>query len=147
MTEEIYDRNKPGLVRSLALGVATAGALGSLAFTLQAGGHNVSVILMLLFSVWVLSPFILLIIFCMRSGSWSSRCTHFTICDHDDDLSHLTFILRRAAILFRSKACLCLSGDSADFLDNQSDSVYVSETIKNNNYTHGYIILFGRIRL
>jgi hypothetical protein len=73
MTEEIYERNKPGLVRSLALGVATAGALGSLAFTLQAGGQNVSVIRMLLFSVWVLSPFILLIIFCMRSGSWSSR--------------------------------------------------------------------------
>ena len=73
MTEEIYERNKPGLVRSLALGVATAGALGSLAFTLQAGGHNVSVILILLFSVWVLSPFILLIIFCLRSGNWSAR--------------------------------------------------------------------------
>ncbi len=73
MTEEIYDRNKTGLVRSLALGVATAGALGSLAFTLQAGGHNVSVILVLLFSVWVLSPYILLIIFCVRSGNWSAR--------------------------------------------------------------------------
>ena len=73
MTEEIYDRNNTGLVRSLALGVATAGALGSLAFTLQAGGHNVSVILVLLFSVWVLSPYILLIIFCVRSGNWSAR--------------------------------------------------------------------------
>ena len=73
MTEEIYDRNKTGLVRSLALGVATAGALGSLAFTLQAGGNNVSVILVLLFSVWVLSPYILLIIFCVRSGNWSAR--------------------------------------------------------------------------
>jgi hypothetical protein len=73
MTEELNGRNILDLVRSLALGVSTAGALGSFAFTLQLGAHNGSVILNLLFSVWVLSPFIVLIISCLLSKRWPSR--------------------------------------------------------------------------
>jgi hypothetical protein len=73
MTEELNYRNKLDLVRSLALGVSTAGALGSFALTLQAGAHNGSVILTLLFLVWVLSPFIVLIISCVLSKQWTSR--------------------------------------------------------------------------
>jgi membrane-associated HD superfamily phosphohydrolase len=67
MTHELDGRNKLDLFGSLALGIATAGALGSLALTLQAGRHNGSAILDTLFSGWVLSPFILLIIFCVLS--------------------------------------------------------------------------------
>ena len=73
MTKELNIRNKLDLVRSLALGIGTAGALGSLALTLQAGRHNDSVILDLLFSAWVLSPFIILIILCVFSRRWPSR--------------------------------------------------------------------------
>ena len=73
MTKESDIRNKLDLVRSLALGIGTAGALGSLALTLQAGRHNDSVILDLLFSAWVLSPIIILIILCVLSRRWPSR--------------------------------------------------------------------------
>jgi hypothetical protein len=73
MTEESNDRNKLDLMRSLALGVSTAGALGSFALTLQAGAKNGPAILTVLFLVWVLSPFIVLIISCMLSKRWSFR--------------------------------------------------------------------------
>jgi hypothetical protein len=73
MTKDLDGGNKLDLVRSLALGIGTSGALGSLAFTLQAGRNNGSWILDLLFSAWVLSPFIILIISCMLSRRWLSR--------------------------------------------------------------------------
>jgi len=73
MAKELNIRNKLDLVRSLALGIGTAGALGSLALTLQTGRHYDSVILDLLFSTWVLSPFIILIILCVLSRRWPSR--------------------------------------------------------------------------
>src|SRR6476660_8927388 len=73
MTEELNYGNKLDLVRSLALGISTAGALGSFAMTLQAGEHDGSVILTLLFLVWVLSPFIVLIISCVHSKRWPTR--------------------------------------------------------------------------
>src|SRR5579863_1654226 len=73
MTEELDDRNKLDLVRSLALGVSSAGALGSFALTLQVGAHNDSVVLTLLFLLWVLSPFIVLIISCVLSKKWAYR--------------------------------------------------------------------------
>ncbi|MEP6714487.1 MAG: hypothetical protein ABJC09_02870 [Terriglobia bacterium] len=38
------------------------GAVGSLGFTLYAGRHNPSIVLMLLFGLWVLSPFAMLMI-------------------------------------------------------------------------------------
>jgi hypothetical protein len=73
MTNELNGRNKLDLFGSLALGIATAGALGSLAFTLQAGSHNSSVVLDTLFSGWVLSPFVVLIIFCILSRRMPSK--------------------------------------------------------------------------
>jgi hypothetical protein len=48
-----------------------AGALGSLAFTFSAGRNNKSVLLILLFAIWVLSPFIALIIANIFSSRWS----------------------------------------------------------------------------
>ena len=73
MTKDLDGSNKLDLVRSLALGIGTAGALGSLAFSLQAGRNNGSWMLDLLFSAWVLSPFFILIISCMLSRRWLSR--------------------------------------------------------------------------
>ena len=73
MTEEISNRYKLDLIRSLALGVSTSAAIGSLALMLQTGNHSGSMILILLFSVWVLSPFILLVAFCLLSRRWPSR--------------------------------------------------------------------------
>ncbi|HET7000100.1 MAG TPA: hypothetical protein VFI33_02270 [Puia sp.] len=73
MTMAFNGRNTLDLVRSLALGIGAAASLGSLAFTLQAGQHNSSLTLILLFSAWVLSPFLALLISCVLSRKWSSR--------------------------------------------------------------------------
>lgn len=47
------------------------GAIDSLAFTLRAGHNNKSVLLILLFAIWVLSPFIALIVANVFSSRWS----------------------------------------------------------------------------
>jgi len=73
MAEELNSRNKLDLLRSLCLGITTAAALGSWAFTLQAGLHNGSAILNLLFSVWILSPFIVLMIAGVMSKRWPTN--------------------------------------------------------------------------
>jgi hypothetical protein len=49
------------LLRIIALFVLAVGALASLYFTLHAGHNNKSVLLVALFVVWVLSPFVALI--------------------------------------------------------------------------------------
>jgi hypothetical protein len=61
----------PGLPRPAALGAAVAGAIGSVVFTLMVGRHNQSWILMGLFIVWVLAPFIAFGLADRLSRRWS----------------------------------------------------------------------------
>lgn len=58
------------LLHILALAVGLAGALGSLGFVLHAGRNNDSVLLVVLFVIWVLSPFIALIVANLVSMRW-----------------------------------------------------------------------------
>jgi hypothetical protein len=57
MRDKLIELNKGDMFRKIAMGTAIAGALGSLFLTLTAGQNNKSVILVLLFCLWVLSPF------------------------------------------------------------------------------------------
>jgi hypothetical protein len=58
-------------LHSMALIVILAGAVGSLILTFHAGRKNNSVLLPLLFAVWVLSPFIACLMSDIISRSWS----------------------------------------------------------------------------
>jgi peptidoglycan/LPS O-acetylase OafA/YrhL len=55
----------------LALVMVVAGGWGSLVFMLHEGRHNNSVPLLLLFTAWVLSPFVLLLVANVVSKRWS----------------------------------------------------------------------------
>ena len=68
MVEDQIDILK--LLQSFALGVMIAGALGSLYLTVSAGENNKSFLLVLLFILWVLSPFAALIRINILSGPW-----------------------------------------------------------------------------
>jgi hypothetical protein len=61
------------LIRSFSLGILFAGALASLAFTLQAGQNNKSVLLIFLFSIWTISPFCFLIAASLITRLWPER--------------------------------------------------------------------------
>jgi hypothetical protein len=50
-----------GLLRAAARIAVLAGAVGSVGLTLHAGRHNHSRILLVLFALWVLSPFVALV--------------------------------------------------------------------------------------
>lgn len=63
----------PGLLRRAALVVLTSGAVLSIVFMLRAGRHNQSVILVTLFFVWVLSPFIGLFAAYSRARTWPAN--------------------------------------------------------------------------
>ena len=69
MTEK-QSSNQNGL-RVLAFAIAFAGAVGSLYFMFKVGHENNSFILVALFTVWVLSPFVALFIFNKISIRWS----------------------------------------------------------------------------
>jgi hypothetical protein len=58
-----------------------AGAAGSLAFTLRAGRRNDSRVLLTLFGMWVLSPFIALLLADRISRGWSilTRATLYSL--------------------------------------------------------------------
>jgi len=58
------------IFRLLALTAGLAGALGSLGFVLYTGRNNESVLLVLLFVAWVLSPFIALFVANLVSMRW-----------------------------------------------------------------------------
>lgn len=58
------------LLRTIALTMELAGAAGSLGLTLHAGRHNDSVLLIILFAAWVLSPFVALLVADMVSKHW-----------------------------------------------------------------------------
>ena len=59
------------LLQTVALTVAGAGAAGSVGLTLYAGRNNSSLLLPLLFVLWVLSPFVGLLIAHIVSKRWS----------------------------------------------------------------------------
>ena len=62
---------KNTLLRTIAVVVVVAGAIGSLAMTLHAGHKNNSVLLVVLFAFWVLSPFIAFLITNVISRLWN----------------------------------------------------------------------------
>jgi len=70
-----------GLLRATALIVVLAGAVGSVALMLHAGRHNDSRILLVLFTLWVLSPFVALVLASMVSKRWSlpTRATLYSL--------------------------------------------------------------------
>lgn len=59
-------------VRRAALAAALAGAAGSIGFMLYAGRRNPSRILVLLFAMWVLSPFAAAVLAWAKSDRWSA---------------------------------------------------------------------------
>ena len=62
-----------GLLRIVALFALIVGAIGSLGFMFSVGRHQKSVILIGLFTGWVLAPFVLLAIADRRSARWTVR--------------------------------------------------------------------------
>ncbi len=70
-TLKMTDSNPVRVFHTLAVLVALVGAGGSLGFTLYTGRHNESVILVLLFAGWVVSPFIALLLINSVSRRWS----------------------------------------------------------------------------
>jgi hypothetical protein len=60
-----------GLLRGAALIAVLAGAAGSVALMLRAGHRNPSRLLIVLFALWVLSPFMALLLANVVSKSWS----------------------------------------------------------------------------
>lgn len=78
MTSE--DSSSVHRFRAVSLIAALAGAVGSIALTLYAGRHNSSHLLAWLFTLWVLSPFVLLLGANLISQRWraSTRVTLYT---------------------------------------------------------------------
>ena len=62
----------PGVFRKIALLMILIGAAGSLYFVLRAGHRNHSILLVLLFIFWVLSPFMALLVASVVSNRWSA---------------------------------------------------------------------------
>jgi hypothetical protein len=60
-----------GLLRAAALIAVLAGAAGSVALMLHAGRRNDSRVLLVLFTIWVLSPFVALVVADVVSKRWS----------------------------------------------------------------------------
>jgi hypothetical protein len=60
-----------GLLRAVALTAVVAGALGSVGLMLWAGHRNPSRVLLVLFAIWVLSPFMILVLANVVSKRWS----------------------------------------------------------------------------
>ncbi len=67
-----------GLLRSIALIVMLVGAIASLSLMFYTGRHNRSIILMALFTGWVLSPFVALWAASRMTKRWSPL-THVVI--------------------------------------------------------------------
>jgi hypothetical protein len=70
-----------GLLRAAALIAVLAGAVGSVGLTLHAGRHNDSRILVVLFVLWVLSPFVALLWANNVSKRWTvlTRATLYSV--------------------------------------------------------------------
>lgn len=67
----VGERGFLGLLRTSALIAVPVGAVGSLGLVLWAVRHNPSWLLMVLFALWVLSPFLALALINLVSKSWS----------------------------------------------------------------------------
>ena len=65
------DGGLPRSLRAGALIVVVAGAVGSVGLTLYAGRHNPSRLLVALFAIWVLSPFLAVTIASRRSSDFA----------------------------------------------------------------------------
>ena len=59
-----------GFMRTISFAVLLAGIAGSLAFVLYNGRNNKSVLLIVLFVIWVLSPFVQLLFTNKASETW-----------------------------------------------------------------------------
>ncbi|HEY1985668.1 MAG TPA: hypothetical protein VGG85_09680 [Terracidiphilus sp.] len=77
---EPYERGRLDLLGKVALGALAVGALGSVAFTLRAGHRNKSLLLIALFVVWVLSPFVALVWSQTISRRWVHALRVWLIC-------------------------------------------------------------------
>ena len=75
------DSTQVRLLRLVALIAVLIGAVGSFGLTLHTGKHNDSIILIVLFSGWVLSPFIALLLANELAKRWSAvtRITLYVI--------------------------------------------------------------------
>ena len=78
------DRSDPAFLEPLRLAamiVVLPGAAGSFAFMIRAGHRNPSFILLTLFGIWVLSPFVALMLASLVSKRWSTlaRTTLYTV--------------------------------------------------------------------
>ena len=71
LTKERTELNRFGLLRTTAIVATLAAALGSLGLMLYLGRRNDSIILMGLFAIWVLSPFMALLLANVVSKGWS----------------------------------------------------------------------------
>ena len=60
-----------GIWRTIALVLILIGSMGSIWFTLRAGRNNSSILLVALFVIWVLSPFMALLVGNIASKRWS----------------------------------------------------------------------------
>jgi hypothetical protein len=67
--------------RIIALVMILIGSVGSIGFTLRAGGNNRSILLVALFVIWVFSPFIALLVANIASKRWtdSARVVFFVL--------------------------------------------------------------------
>lgn len=59
------------VLRSLSVVILIIGAIGSLGFMFHTGRNNPSVVLMALFTVWVLSPYVVLLVLDGISTRWT----------------------------------------------------------------------------
>ncbi len=73
-TKESQGKSAPGflsVLRAAALIALPVGTAGSLGFMLRAGHRNPSRVLLVLFAIWVLSPFLALVFVLIVSKDWS----------------------------------------------------------------------------
>ena len=70
-----------GFLRTVALVATVAGAAGSVALLLRAGPRQKSLLLIVLFTIWVLSPFVVLFWANLVSKRWSvvTRATLYCV--------------------------------------------------------------------
>src|SRR5438105_15138829 len=66
-----HEHHFEGALRTAALILALAGAAGSVGLTLFQGRRNPSLLLMGMFAVWVLSPFVALVVSIQSSKAWT----------------------------------------------------------------------------
>lgn len=59
-------------IRIVALIIVVVGAIGSLYFMVMAGRHQKSILLIFLFTAWVLSPYVALFLADKIAGRWSA---------------------------------------------------------------------------